>query len=100
MNPEALRRDNGVLFGKREFLIVSIGYKNAPSKNQETPILQNDMQLLKDIPLLDPRRRNSSPGLGITQGYSQKLIIQDLTPLLTPLSAVDSPVAPVVIGYH
>jgi hypothetical protein len=35
---EALkRRDNAVLLGKPESEIISIGYKNAPSKIQETP---------------------------------------------------------------
>jgi len=32
------RRDNGVLRGKPESPIVSIGYKNTVSKIQETPV--------------------------------------------------------------
>jgi hypothetical protein len=36
---EALkRRDNGVLLGKLESPILSIGYKNTGSKIQETPV--------------------------------------------------------------
>jgi hypothetical protein len=38
VNSKALkRRDNGVLLGKPESPIVSIGYKNTVSKIQETP---------------------------------------------------------------
>jgi hypothetical protein len=37
---EALkRRDNGILLGKPESEIVSIGYKSDPSKIQETPVI-------------------------------------------------------------
>jgi len=32
------RRDNGVLLGKSESLMVSIGYKNTVSKSPETPV--------------------------------------------------------------
>jgi len=37
-SPEALRRDNGVLLGKPESPIVSIGYKDTVSKSPETPV--------------------------------------------------------------
>jgi len=37
MNPEALRRDNGVLSGKTESFMKSKRYRNPDDKNQETP---------------------------------------------------------------
>jgi hypothetical protein len=40
MNPEALRKDNGVLVAKAESLILSIDCKNIPSESQQTPEIE------------------------------------------------------------
>ena len=55
MNPEALRRNNGVLFKKAKSIILSIDYRNITNESQETPESIEFMGLTEPVGLPDPR---------------------------------------------